>query len=367
MPLLALLAVLLIAGVMWQRRSRGDTDTDTPQRIVTTAMHLMPPPRRDWGQAMIAELAQITRPADRWRFTAGVVRVVVFPPPPRPRRVLAVAITGALVVAAATATAARQVPGIAVFVAVFGLLVCGYATVAVARSQRPQRGLPHVIVAVTAVAGLSATITVVAVSVAHPAATVDHTHHVVTILFALILTGYLALATSPSRLSGNTDAALWWALGAALAGAAVWTVLALTTPLGSEGVAGFLEPVGAAVTLTAAIGATATTRSRRAGVKAGLLAIVLAAPMHFAIDLSVLLYLHQYTLTNSYDIAALPHSGYPDTASYLLSDALDGNILAGLLLNPLTLAALALLGAITATGIHDLPPDVPHTPSPDRG
>ena len=60
-------------------------------------------------------------------------------------------------------------------------------------------------------------------------------------------------------------------------------------------------------------------------------------------------------MTNSYDIAAFPHSGYPDPASYLLRDALDGNILGGLLLYPITLTGVALLGAaVTATGIADM-------------
>jgi len=188
MPILALLAVLLIATSTWRRR----TGADSPQRIVTTAANLMPPARRDWGQAMIAELAQINGPTRRWRFSAGVVRVVVFSPPARRRQVLVVAITSVLVAAAGTATAVWQVPSVAVFVAVFCPLLGAYATVSVARRRQPHRSTPPTIVAVTAVVGLAATvITVIQVAVDHPAATIDHSHKVVTILFALILTVYL--------------------------------------------------------------------------------------------------------------------------------------------------------------------------------
>jgi len=46
-----------------------------------------------------------------------------------------------------------------------------------------------------ALAGLVAAVAVVfRIGAVHPTATVDHTHYVFSILFALVLTGYLALA-----------------------------------------------------------------------------------------------------------------------------------------------------------------------------
>ena len=41
--------------------------------------------------------------------------------------------------------------------------------------------------------------------------------------------------------------------------------------------------------------------------------------MRFAVDLTALLWGRHYTLTDTYDIVAFPHSGYPTAASYLLS------------------------------------------------
>ena len=46
---------------------------------------------------------------------------------------------------------------------------------------------------------------------------------------------------------------------------------------------------------------------------------------------------------------AFPHSGYPDVASYLLSDAMAGDVLVGLVLYPLVLCLLALT-AVTLVG-----------------
>jgi hypothetical protein len=352
MPVVVLLAVLVAAGLALVLRGKGDSDT--PARIVAAATDRLPAQLRDWGRAMVAELAHVNGRARRWRFTAGILRVVLFAPLGHRNRALAVAFVGLIVAAAATVAAAREVPSLSVFAAVLGLLLCAYATVITSRPLRAYRTIPRALVATVALAGVAATITaVVRVAATHPTATSDHTH-VFSVLFAFTLTGYLALALTPDHLGEHTNTVLCSALSAALASGAVWSIIALTTPVTTEGIAPFLEPVGAAATLAASIGASATTRSWPAGARAGLLTVILAAPMHFAVDMTALLHLHHYTLTNPYDIAAYPHSAYPDVASYVLSDAVAGNIIAGLVLYPITLLALALLGASAGTGLHQL-------------
>jgi hypothetical protein len=139
MPIVVVLAVLVVAGVLVLC---GKGEGDTPARIVTIAANRLPAHRRDRGRAMVAELTQIHGRARRWRFTAGVLRVVLFPPLRHRNRVLVVAFTGLMVAAAATVAAAREVPSLSVFIAVLGLLVCGYATVVTSRSQRLCRGAP---------------------------------------------------------------------------------------------------------------------------------------------------------------------------------------------------------------------------------
>lgn len=348
MPAALVLAVVMVAGLAWMLRGN---DRDAPARIVAIAAHLLPAHRREWGRAMTAELARIHGRSPRWRFTAGVLRVVVFPPSGHRNRVLAVAVVGLTAAAAATVAAARDVPSLSLFTAVLGLLLSGYATVVTARTERPRLRVPRAIAGALALAGVGAAVaTVTAVAAAHPAATTDGTH-VFSVLFALILTGYLALALTPPRRGGHTDTTLWWALACALACGAAWSVKALTTPVTPEGITGYLSPAAIAATLVASIGASAATRSRQAGTQAGLLTAILGAPMHFAIDMSALLGLHHYTLTTPYDVAAYPHSGYPDVASYLLSDALAGHILS-LALSPLALFAFALSGAAAGAGLQ---------------
>ena len=347
MGVLVVLAFLAAAGLAWVLR--GAQGADAPAKVVTIAAGWLPAHRRDWGRAMAAELAQIQGRALRWRFTAGVLRVVVFPPPRHRNRVLAVTVAGLLVAAGATVAAAIEVPGMSVFTAVLGLLLCGYATAVTARSPR-RPGTLRALVGAVAMAGVAAAVgTVVRIAAAHPAATTDGAH-VFAILFALTLTGYVALGLSPPGLGDHANIVLRWALAAALASGATWTLAALATPA-TVGVIGFLSPVGAAAVLAASVGASAATASRTAGAQAGLLTVVLSAPLNFAIGLTAIMQVHHYALTTPYDVAAYPHSGYPDVASYLLSDAVAGNII-GLVLYPIPLLALALLGAAAGTGLH---------------
>lgn len=144
---------------------------------------------------------------------------------------------------------------------------------------------------------------------------------------------------SPADSRGR--ATLWAAATACLA------VAATTVLLPAEAVSAPISPVIAATTLAATLAAGATTGSRAAATRAGLLAAVLGTPIHFATALLLAQYAHPAVLTDSYDIAAYPHSGYPDVASYLLSDTIAGNIVS-LVVTPLAMSAIAVLAAAAA-------------------
>jgi hypothetical protein len=160
----------------------------------------------------------------------------------------------------------------------------------------------------------------------------------------------------------HTPDVLWWAVAATVITGAIWIVTALTTPTTAGGISGFISPVGAAATLIASIGAAATGRDTSAGTRAGVLTAVLTAPIQFTVTMTALLHLHHWTPTDPYDIAAYPHSGYPDIASYLLSDTIGGNILVGFVLYPVTLSVVARIGA--AAGTHLRRPSTGHAPIP---
>ncbi|HKQ78774.1 MAG TPA: hypothetical protein VJ810_34065 [Blastocatellia bacterium] len=48
--------------------------------MLTIAVRRMPARRREWGEAMLAELAQLQHPFTRWQFALGCARVAMFPP-----------------------------------------------------------------------------------------------------------------------------------------------------------------------------------------------------------------------------------------------------------------------------------------------
>jgi hypothetical protein len=100
MLFLGILVVLVVVGLVGVLRREGSIDA--PARIVTIATNRLPAHRREWGQAMIAELTEIPGRARRWQFTLGVLRVVLFPPGRHRKRALVVAVAGLMVAVVAT-------------------------------------------------------------------------------------------------------------------------------------------------------------------------------------------------------------------------------------------------------------------------
>lgn len=50
---------------------------DWPERLLLSAVRRMPAMRREWGAAMVAELACVRRSPDRWRFAIGCARTAL--------------------------------------------------------------------------------------------------------------------------------------------------------------------------------------------------------------------------------------------------------------------------------------------------
>jgi hypothetical protein len=351
MPVVVMLAAVVVAGLPWLWSARRRAGRDIPARIVAGAVGRLPACLQEWGQAMAAELPQIPDRAGRWRFAAGVLRVALFPPVRHGRRVLVTALAGLAAAAGLTAAAAGEVPSLTVFAAAFGLLLGGYATMATWRSAWDDWTARQVVVVAVATAGVAASVTdAVWVAVFHPAAITASTNvPAYSIVFAVLLAGFLVAALSLPR-GRHGRAVLWWGLGGTLASGTVYVAAAVTGAVGPELLVGLVTALAIAALVSARTG------SQQAGIRAGLLVAALSAPIRFAVDITTLLRVHHYTLTDSYDIAAFPHSGYPDVASYLLSDALGGAILSGMLIYSVLTIAVALLGA--AVGARSSRPDL---------
>jgi len=351
MAVAVMLSLLAVAALPLRWRAPRHGHRDLPARIVAGAAGRLPARLQEWGQGMAVELLQIPDRADRWWFAVGVLRIALFPPVRRGRRVLVTVLAGLAGAAGVTAAAADEIPSLTAFAAALGLLLACYATVATWRSAWAEWTVRQVIVAAVAMAGVAASVTdVVWIGMFYPATITASTDvPLYSVLFALLLAVCLAVALSPPR-GQHTATVLGRGLAGALASGAVCVAVTVT------GAAGAQLLVGPVTALTVAAGVSARTHSRSAGIRSGLLAAALSAPMRFAVDLTALLWVRHDTLTDRYDIVAFPHSGYPTVASYLLSDALGGAILSSMLTVSLLMVIATLLGA--AIGARPSRPDL---------
>jgi hypothetical protein len=339
--ILILVAVLVAVAFALHTRSRRDL----PKRLVAFSTAWLPADRRGWRQALVAELSAVRGHRERWLFAAGVLRLALFPPASRPASARTCATVGALTSAVATAAAARLLPTLAVFVAAFGLLMTACATAFAGRWPRVAPSGTRLAAGAAAIVGvLAVAAAVVGVGIAHPAATRDGTH-VFSLVLAASLSMYLIVGLSVTVTGHTTRATRWGGVIGASAAVVASILLAHTSTI-----TGLISPVIAGATLAAAIVVGVVTGDRSSATRAGVLAAVLSAPLHFAITVVALESSHPTTLTNPYDINAYRGSGYPDVASYLLGDALGGEIVS-FAVTPLAMYALA---AVAATGIDRL-------------
>ncbi|MFD0743032.1 hypothetical protein ACFQ1L_15510 [Phytohabitans flavus] len=153
----ALAAALVWIAWRWRVGDRL-SGMDGPARLLAAAVATLPADRRDWGAAMTAELAQVRRRRERWRFAAGCARTAVFPPRGHRALVAAVAALAVAVVAGSWLAAGRALPELRVFAVTFAGLVGLLATVAASRARRPRRPAAGLSIAVVGLAGVAASV-----------------------------------------------------------------------------------------------------------------------------------------------------------------------------------------------------------------
>ncbi|MGW6903561.1 hypothetical protein [Streptomyces sp. NPDC054940] len=153
----SLVAARILCRAWWRRDTR-----DGPERLLGWAAGLLPQARRDWGAAMVAELAEVRGPVARVRFAAGCARAALFPPSAGRGPLLAGAMT---VAAAPTAGLAvgHALPAMQVFTVTFLVLVGALTALALSRPRhRPLRPASGPVITVAGLAGVAAAITLAA-------------------------------------------------------------------------------------------------------------------------------------------------------------------------------------------------------------
>jgi hypothetical protein len=288
-------AAWLLWRAWWRQAGVRLSALDGPGRLLAAAAATLPAGRRDWGEAMAAELAQVPvqERAARWRFAAGCARAAVFPPGGSRVAVGVAGVAVAATVAAALATGA-VLPAGRVFAPTFVGVVGGLATLAVARSHRAGWAWPGAAITGLGLAGVAACIAATGYYLAEfpayhradPPATLVSLPPVTAAVLAVLLAGCLWLALRPPRWLLPDRHARRFGVGMAVA---LFAGFVLTTsrqesgdPSGSEGMVFYLLIGPILVVLTGSAAAAAVGRSFRSGLWACAWAIVLGAPLLIA-------------------------------------------------------------------------------------
>ena len=288
------LAVWLLWRLWWRRAGVRLSPLDGPARLLAAATATLPADRRDWGEAMAAELDQVPERerTERWRFAAGCALAAIFPP--GGTRAM-VGVAGALAVtatgAAAWATGAA-LPAGRVFGPVFVGLLGGLATLAVARSRRVGYAGPGAAVAGVGLGGVAVCVaylghylaTYPAYKARWTAATLVSLPPVTATLLAVVLAGCAWLALRPPRWLRGDRHARRFGVGMAVTLVASFVLLSrqeLRGTLGSAGMIGYVVVAPIVWVIGAAV-AAAVGRSFRSGLGASAWATVLGVPLLLA-------------------------------------------------------------------------------------
>jgi hypothetical protein len=260
------------------------SEMDAPGRVLAVAVASLPGHRREWGAAMVGELAEVRGRAARWRFALSCVRAALWPRPRSwPLLVLAgLAVAG--LVAAAPAIG-ETVAGLKVLAVTCAALAGALALLTVARSPRPRIPAPALLV----VAGVAAAIAMIVVFLRREPSAAEFLSPAKAVLIAAIMAGSLWIALASPRVLGPSGLAARLGAGAALAavvgqlllGRIANEVLDKPAPLMTMG-ALFLVFGPAFLFFVPACWAAMADRSLRSGLKAGAWTAAAYLPLVFA-------------------------------------------------------------------------------------
>jgi hypothetical protein len=269
----------LLVRHWWKRSGARLSIMDGPQRLLSSAVATLPEPRRRWGEAMLAELAQVRGRPARWRFALSCARAALSLPLPTRRPVLAIAAGIVVAVWAATCfmvvvTAPRLFFFAVGFVALMGVMVL----LVIARRRGVRWPAPAATVLVTGSVAASV-VALVALEIRLPAG--------LTILppgragfLAAVLAGCLWLAVTPPRWMAGGRQAPYAGTAAGVAFALVLVALGVARVDGLSAM--WLVFAPELTFMAAAFVAAAVTRSFRAGVQAGVWTAITVAPLAYA-------------------------------------------------------------------------------------
>ena len=288
-PLLWVVAARLVLRYWWSGPGSRIAGMDLPGRLLAVAVAALPERRREWGRAMLAELAEVQGRSARWRFALSSVGAMLWLPPAGGWPVLAL-VAGVVVasVAAAGPAVGAAVPGLRVFAVSFTGLVGAMVVLAVARSRRPRLRLPAPAPTVLVTGGVAASIAVTVIFLRREPAAAEYLPPAAAVYLAAVLAGCLWVALAAPRWLGTSRLAPHLGAAAAVVFAG-WFWLANRTD-GTEPplplvlvLALVLVSAPVAVFFVPAFAAGRAGRSFRSGMQAAVWTVTAMIPLTYAI------------------------------------------------------------------------------------
>jgi hypothetical protein len=288
-PLLWVVATRLVLRHWWSGPGSRMSGMDLPGRLLAVAVAALPERRREWGRAMLAELAEVQGRSARWRFALSSVGAMLWLPPAGGWPVLAL-VAGVVVasVAAAGPAVGSSVPGLRVFAVTFTGLVGAMVVLAVARSRRPRLRLPVPAPTVLVTGGVAASIAVTVIFLRREPAAAEYLPPPAAVYLAAVLAGCLWIALAAPRWLGTSRLAPHLGAAAAVVFAA-WFWLsnradAMEPPLPLVLLLALvLVPAPIAVFFVPAFAAGRASRSFRSGLQAAVWTVTAMIPLTYAI------------------------------------------------------------------------------------
>ena len=333
---------------------------DRARSLLTLAVRLLPPQRRDWGQAMLAELDQLQDRWARWRFALGCVRVALAPPRAAPPPGLVV--QAAIVVGAAGVGLGISLvsPALQLFAMLFAVLLAGCVWMALLGSQTAgiSRTGPGRILRAVLLTGVAGAVGVVLYgAVRYPGAVGEPWYPVLTLLsvvLAATLSGSVWMALVPPRAATTHLVAVrrYGLVGGLVVGGLPVAGNAAASLGYGKPLTGWSWLAAAIAALTIAAVAARASNDARAGFQAGLWTGLVGALTLFVAGMAATYAVAtagRLSPTDAYTIRAFQDSGLPDLTTYVVGDDLGGSIMLLVWIPLLCLAIGTLGGALGAS------------------
>jgi hypothetical protein len=287
-------AVRVLFRAWWNGAEARLSEMDGPAQLLSVASATLPDDPRDWGSAMLAELAQVRGSSERWQFAAGCTWAALFPPRSSRTPIILAGMFAAIAVMIASVAVGQMLPAMRGFSITFVALVGALAVLTVARSPRARIVVPAPTIQVVGIAVVAACIAATAYFLIQNPTATEYFPPIAVVSLAVALAGCFWLSLFPPRGLTANRFARGVGIGAALAFGLgfVWIARLSVHTLGGPIIWILFAPI--VIFFVASGVAAAVGRSFHAGIEAAVWTTLISTLFVFALSLPEAM--HRYAI-----------------------------------------------------------------------